>query len=75
MDNFKAAHLSKYMRNKLKLPYIKKPDKKYVKSGNPRKAYVKSGKPRAKYTIKNPVEYARKSSANGSANGAMKFKQ
>ena len=68
VDNFKAAHLSRYMRNKLKLPYIKKP---YVKSGNRRLKYVKSGKPRKAYTIKNPVEYARKSKQNG----AMKYKQ
>ena len=68
MDNFKAAHLSRYMRNKLKLPYIKK---KYNKEKNPRKAYVKSGNPRKKYTIKNPVEYARKSTANRMS----KFKQ
>ena len=71
MDDFKAAHKSRYMRNKLKLPYIKKPRKAYVKSGKPRKAYVKSSKPRKAYTIKNPVEYARKSKQNG----AMKYKQ
>ena len=68
VDKFKAAHLSKYMRNKSGKPTVRKPN-------------VKSGKPRKPYTKKNPVEYARQNRKNSAVthriNGkfAMKYKQ
>ena len=54
VDEFKGAHLSRYMRLKLKMPKKKKPHKPYTKKNKPRKPYTK----------KDPVKYALQQGAN-----------
>ena len=51
VDEFKGAHMSRYMRLKLKMP-------KMPKKNKPRKPYTMKKKPRKPYTKKDPVRYA-----------------
>ena len=59
VDDFKAAHLSRYMRLKMKMP-----KKVHAHTGQVRKPYTMKKKPRKAYTPKDPVEIARKQKAN-----------
>ena len=45
MEDFKAAHLSRYMRNKMKMP------KKRAQSKKVKKAHAQTGKVRRPYTM------------------------
>ena len=60
VDAFKAAHLSRYRRNKMELP-----KKVHANTGRMLgKSYIKSGKPHKAYTKTDPVEFARSRAAN-----------